>query len=139
MPRKDIRQAASNLEDSATYIPDRYKSGVQAADWKSKAASDTAEEKFSSAMQEVISDALRQAGVRDKDNSDWQNPAVEHGAAVIADRIRDAIGDYNSNFGPILDAMNSAAETAPEKTLDPMRNIDERLKPVVQAAIEAAE
>ena len=45
--------------------------------------------------------------------------------------------NYIAQFAPVLAAMNSAADSAPARTRDPMSNIDNRLKPVVNAAIAA--
>lgn len=137
MVRKTIRQARQNLDTSTAYIAERYVESVKVADWQGPAGSEEAEKNFKDAMAKVVVDKTRQKGVKESSNAEWQKNAEEKGGAVIATRVAESLDEYERNFGPILDAMNSAAERLPPKGLDPMVNIDKRLKPVVAAAIAA--
>jgi len=132
--RKTVQTASANLEQSLANIPQRYTDGVKGADWQSKAGSEQAEQNFSSAMQKAIAQKRRQAGVQRVSNADWQNAAATKGGPIIAERIRGSLGKYQANFGPVLDAMNMAAERAPARTTDYRANINNRLVPVVEAA-----
>jgi hypothetical protein len=138
MPRtpKTLADARTNLETALTYIPDRYRVGVQRGDWESGATSEAAEKNYAAAMSAVLAKKLRQAGCRGKQDV-WRTGAVEKGAPVIADRIRMALGKYEANFGPVYNAVLSAVKTLPPRGIDPLANIDARLKPVVSAAVKA--
>jgi len=139
MPKvhRTITQAQENLKASTSQIPARYKAGVQSADWATPAGSEQAEINYSQGVNEAIANKSRQKGVQEAGNTTWRNGAINKGANVIAQRINDSIQKYGQNFQPILSAMNAASDAAPAKTRDPMQNIDNRMKPVVLAAIAA--
>ena len=136
--RKTISEASANLEAAIGYIPERYKAGVAGADWQTPASSDAAEANFATAMQAAIAAKSRQAGIRNTPNSVWQNGATTKGFNNIGQGIRNGLGAYRTNFAPVLDAMNNAAASAPARSTDWRTNINNRLIPVVQAAINAA-
>jgi hypothetical protein len=137
MVHKTIGQASANLVQSVSLIPERYRQGVQGADWKSKAGSDSAEANFKAEMSKVIAEGRRKKGVDATSNETWRAGAVAAadsiGAAITASKDK-----YEKNFAAILTAMNSAADQAKPRTTDAMVNIDNRLKPVVKAAMDAA-
>lgn len=135
---KTITDAAANLEAAIQYIPDRYKAGVTGANWQEAAGSDAAEANFAGAMQRAIAEKKRQTAIRNTPNSVWQNGATTKGYNNIGQGIRNGLGKYRTNFAPVLDAMNAAADAAPAKGIDWRQNINNRLMPVVEAAINAS-
>ncbi len=135
---KTVEQARAHLEQSIAIIPARYKEGVSGADWQGPAGSEQSEANFGTAMSQAIAAKSRQAGVLAVTNAEWQRRAAEKGAPVIGERIRAALGVYAQRFGPVLNAMNSAADAAPPRTTDFLSNIQNRLVPVVAAAKLAA-
>lgn len=133
MPPKTVSQARENLEDSTSFIAQRYRSGLQGAEWQQRAASESAEENYTQAMQEVLSENKRQDGVRDVSDSEWRQAAQEKGAPIIAERVRGALSKWEDNWGDKYQNVLSTLEGLPDPTTDPMTNVDQRLKPVVEA------
>jgi len=139
MPKihKTIADARANLEAAIAFIPDRYKRATSRAIWAEPAASDQARANYEAGVMEAIAEGRREAGIREAGDAKYRKGTAEKGARVIGERIRAALGDYERFFKPVLDAMCAAADAAPPRTRDPMVNIDQRLKPVVSAAIGA--
>jgi hypothetical protein len=138
MVQKTLAEARANFEASVGYIPDRYKSGVAKADWLTPAKSDAAEKNYSDAVSKAISQKSRQKAIAGMTNDDWKNAAVNKGAPIIGERIRGALDKYESEFGPILSAVNSKAQALPPATTDFRANITNRLVPIVETAKRAA-
>jgi hypothetical protein len=134
---RTIQTASANLGQAAANIPARYTAGVNAADWATPASSAQAEANYAAGVQKAVTNKTRAAGVNRVGNSAWRAAAVAKGAPVIGSRITASLQKYQTNFQPILSAMNAAADAAPARTLDPVANIQSRLIPVVQAAIAA--
>ena len=132
MVMKTTAQARANLEASISYIPARYIEGVKAADWAGPAGSEQAETNFGTSMQKVISGKTRQKGVKEVPNSDWQNAAATKGGNVIGERIRLALDDWQTEFGPIYEGVQSKVKTLPPSTTDFRANINARLVPTVE-------
>lgn len=135
---KTIGEAKANLENAITYIPERYKTGVSKADWATPAASDEAESNFAAAIAKAIADGTRQKKIREVSNETWKGAAMDKGARNIGEGIRKGLPKYTAKMGPVLDAMNSAADSAPARTTDWRANINNRLIPVIEAAKRAA-
>ena len=135
---KTIGEAKANLEQSIAYIPDRYKQGVSKADWATPAASDEAESNYASGVAKAVADGTRQKRVREVSNEAWKAAAMDKGARNIGEGIRKGLAKYTARMGPVLDAMNSAADSAPARTTDYRQNINNRLIPVIEAAKRAA-
>lgn len=138
MVRKTIDQAAVNLESSISLIPDRYEMGVKGASWQAAAASQQAEANFAAGIQKAIGNKSRQKGVAKVSDEEWRNKTITLGKQRIGEGIRANLDKYKTRFNPVLQAMNNAAASAPPRTVDAMANIDNRLKRVVQAAINAS-
>ena len=134
---KTIQEARKHLGESTTLIPSRYEESTSKATWEEPASSPQAEENYIAGVQEAISAGTRVSGIHAAGDSKYRNGCKTKGKPVIAKRITDALGEYEAQFAPVLAAMNSAADSAPARTRDPMSNIDNRLKPVVNAAIAA--
>jgi len=135
---KTKEQAKANLEASISYIPERYKAGVQAADWAGPASSDQAEANYAAAVGKAITAKRRQTKIRNVSNEDWKTAAVNKGAPIIGERIRGALDKWGRNWGPMYDAVTSKVNTLPPKTVDFRANINNRLVPTVEAWKRAA-
>lgn len=132
MVMKTLQEARDNFENATTYIPERYRSGVMKADWQGPAGSEQAEKNFAAAMSEVTTKKLRQLGVRKASNTDWQNGCDTKGAPVIGERIKDALGKWEANFGPKYARVQNKVKALPPKGRDWRANINNRLIPVVE-------
>jgi len=130
---KTIEEARANLDASCGTLPERYKRGIEGADWAGKAGSDQAEANYAAGTQKAITQKSRQLGVKRVSNEDWKNAAITKGGAVIGTRIRESLDKYVARFGPIYAAVQSDILRLPPRTTDAMQNIDARLKPTVKS------
>jgi predicted transcriptional regulator len=130
---RTLDQAKTNLEGAVSKIPDRYRQGVETAEWSKYAASDQAEKNYAASMSSVLSEKRRQAGVKRVGDETWRNGALTKGATVIGSRIRDSLDKWAERFGRVYEPVRRKLATLPEPGLDAMENIDKRLKPVVKA------
>lgn len=135
---KTIQQSVDNLRQSAPLIQARYTTGIQNADWQTPAASDQAEQNYGAGVQRAVADGSRRAGILGVTNQSWQQAAIDKGAPNIGNRIVAALGKYQTNFAPILAAMSDAASRLPPRTSSPSQNVQNRLIPIIQAAMQAA-
>jgi len=129
---KTVEQARENFETVLPYIRGRYERGVEVAEWEKAAASDEAERNFNTQMSRVLAERLRQAGVRRAGDVKWRSGALTKGAPVITERIRAALDVYATNFGKVYSHVLAKLRELPRRGIDPMANIDARLKPVVE-------
>lgn len=130
---RTIEQARANLEAAIPLIGDRYRMGVESAKWAEAAASDSAEQNYASRMQQVIGTKARQAGVRRVGDAKWRDGALTKGAPIIGTRIQGALNTWQQNFAQPYAAVVRAVQALPPRGIDPIQNVDRRLKPVVQA------
>ena len=140
MPKvhKTIQESGQHLADASSTIGPRYAAATARADWEGPSSSREAESNYVDGVNEAITKGSRVAGIRNAGNQKYQKGCGEKGASVIGQRVKAARGEYESNFGPVLGAMNSAADAAPARTRDFRANINNRLVPVVEAARRAA-
>jgi len=132
MVTKTLEEAKANFEASIGYIPDRYRAGVQKADWLTKAKSDAAEKNFADGVSKAISNKTRQKAIAEMTNEDWKNAAVNKGAPIIGDRIRGALDKWAAEFGPVYSTVQAKVAALPPKGTDWRANITNRLVPVVE-------
>jgi len=135
---KTKEEARANFEAAIPYIPARYESGVRKADWYTPASSDQAEENYATAVQKAITEKSRQKAIKAMSNADWQNAAISKGAPIIGARIREALGKWLDNWGPMYDQVVEQVGRLPPKTVDWRANIENRLYPIVETWKRAA-
>lgn len=138
MVLKTKEEAKANFEASIGYIPDRYKAGVNKADWLTPAKSDAAEKNFADGVSKAITNKTRQKEISKLTNEDWKNGAINKGAPIIGERIRGALNDWAANWGPMYDQVASTVTALPAKGIDWRANINNRLVPVVASWRKAA-
>lgn len=134
---KTVDEAAKHLGESVSVIPGRYKEATGKAEWEEPASSEQSEVNYGAGVAEAVAEGRRVSGIHKAGNTKYRKGCADKGAGVIATRITASLGLYRTEFAPILGAMNAASDAAPARTRDPMANIDQRLKPVVAAAIAA--
>lgn len=135
---KTKAEARANFEGSIATIPTRYTNGIMRADWAGPAASDQAEANYAAGVSAAVTLKTRQTKIRGMTNVDWQTGAKTKGAPIIGERIRLALPKWEAAWGPMYDQIVSLVPTLPAKTIDPMTNIDARLKKVVETWRKAA-
>lgn len=130
---KTVEEAKANLEQSLTFVEDRYKTGVGRADWQTKAASDNAEKNFAQAMSAAISKKTRQLGVKQVSNAAWQEAASVKGGAVIATRMRESLDKQSTNFAKVYSPVMADVQRLPPRTTDFRTNITNRVVGTVES------
>ena len=135
---KSIQTLKQNYEQSISFVPDRYRQGVEVADWQTNASSDQAEKNYAAGVQEAVAMKSRQKGIKNVSNEEWRKLSSEKGAQAIGTAMRLAIDDWEKGYTPIYQAVQSAVAKLPPRTIDAMANIDARVKPIVAAEINAS-
>lgn len=135
---KTITQAVTNYKGSVGLVPERYRMGVESADWAGAVRRPEAEQNWAAGVQQAAAEQRYGKGVARVSNEEWRRMAATKGAASIAQGMQLGADKYQRRFAPILSAMVDAAKGLPARSTDPMANIDTRLKPIVTAAITAA-
>lgn len=130
---KTKEEAKANLEQSLTYVGDRYTNAVKRADWSTKAGSDQAEKNYAEKLSQAIAKKTRQIAVKKVSNSTWQEAAATKGGAVIAQRMRDSLDKQAAKFAPIYDAVVSDIQRLPARTIDFRTNITNRVVGTVES------
>lgn len=111
-----------------------YKKGVEkTTDWHEKAIAGQGvyEEKMQNA--EVL--ARRKRALENISNEDWRGKAVKLGAARIGTGMTENADKRTKNYEPIRVAIEGAS--LPDRTADPMTNIDNRVKGIVKVEMDA--
>jgi len=67
-------------------------------------------------------------------NAEWQAAAANKGAARIGPGMQAGADKRTRNFEPFRTAIESV--TLPDRTTDPIANVDARVKPIVQALVD---
>jgi len=130
---KTKEEARSNLEASIAFIPDRYRAGVNKADWATPAGSEQAERNYADAVSKAVAKKSRQAAVKRVSNSEWQSRASEKGGAIIGERIRGALDKQAAKWGPIYDRVQSDVARLAPRTTDFRSNITNRVVGTVES------
>ena len=130
-----LAEARKRLEQALSVIPDRYRAGIQTAEWQQNTLK--AAQTWKAAMQKIVSTNRWEQGVQKTSNETWRTHAMQ-AADLIPQRLRNALDKWQSKFGPIYQSVLSTVQSLPPRTADPIQNVDTRVKPVVRAWIQAA-
>ena len=126
-------EIAKSYADGASRAPAKYKDGVERTTGFKEAAI-AGEALYAAKMQEVISNGTRAKGLEKSSDEDWKKGVREKGAARIGPGMTAAADKRTRNYEPFRASLEGM--TLPDKTTDPMANIDNRLKPVVNKLVE---
>jgi hypothetical protein len=111
-----------------------YGAGIaRTVDWKEKAIGGQGLYEEQMRKPEVLS--RRTKGLEAVSNEQWKAKAATLGVQRIAAGMIEGADRQAANYEPIAEALR--ALTLPARTSDPMQNIDNRTKAVVQAARRA--
>jgi hypothetical protein len=115
-------------------VPERYKQGVLGTnDQKQKSIEGQA--LYVQKMQDSNILARRQKGIEATPDGKWQQNALAKGVTRIGEGMRAGATDQANGYEKTRTALESL--TLPPRVADPMANIDNRLKAVVQTVIAA--
>jgi hypothetical protein len=130
-------EISRRYKEGAGRAPSNYAAGINATtDWQAKASSDSAESNYSTGVQAAIASRKRQKAVSNVSDSEWKSKAGSLGATRIGPGMQANADKRTKNYEPIRSAL--ASLSLPDKTTDPMTNIDQRLKKTVEAEIAAS-
>ena len=132
---KTPAEAREHLRDSIPKIGQRYEASTQRASWAEAAASEEAENNFNAAMTIALSERKRQTRCRDAGDSVYREGCKLKGVPIIGSRITLALDKYMTNLAKVMTPVLAVVDSLPRRGLDAMANIDNRLKPTVQALI----
>jgi len=131
MPSAD--EIDRSYREAITKVPEKYKRRVQqTTGWKEAAIA--GEKAYREKMEAVLAEERRAKGLDKVTEDEWKKAAVEKGARVIARNMEYAAPKRKAKYEPFRSALDGLE--LPDKTADPMANIDNRLKPVVRALVE---
>jgi hypothetical protein len=132
VPDKATRM--KNYQNSTGAVPAKYGAGIaRTTDWKEKALNGQGLYEEQMRKSDVL--ARRNAGLEKVSNEQWKQKAQTLGVQRIASGMMEGAQRQADNYEPVAQALR--ALSLPERTSDAMANIDNRVKPVVQAAKSA--
>ena len=116
-------------------VPANYKAGIErTTGWKEKALN--GQGLYEQQMQNAAVLRRRAVALERVSEADWKSKASNLGSMRIADGMRNGAEKQAQNYEPIANALRSVE--LPERSADPMANIDNRVKPIVRAMVQAS-
>lgn len=127
---KGAAQSSANWEAAIGAVPEKYKTGVQAADGVIEKAIE-AESLWAERVQQAISAGTRVKGLQKSSTAEWKQRAIDKGAPRIATGMTASKDKFARGIAEVLSVIEGVS-IAP-RTADPMANVDARVKPIVAA------
>lgn len=116
-------------------VPGAYKAGIErTTNWKDKALA--GQNLYEQQMQNAAVLRRRAVALERVSESDWKSRAAALGSTRIAEGMRNGAEKQAANYEPVANALRSVE--LPDRTADPMANIDNRVKPIVRAMVQAS-
>jgi len=129
---KPLEEAKKNLKEITTVIGSRYARGIERAkSWKE--GSLAGQELFVAKMTNPEILARRAKRIESMTDEDWKKMARDLGAKRIGPGLAAKVDKWAARWAPYRSALE--AVELPPKSPDPMANIDNRLKPIVEALV----
>jgi len=128
---KPLATIKKNYEEASRFIPRRYEEAIPRIVWREPALAgqDLYAEKMK--IDEILE--RRRISIEKRDDEFFRGRLKRKGVPVIGTRVRAAVDDHERGFKPYHDML--AALVIPPREVDPMVNIDNRVKGVVEALI----
>lgn len=113
-------------------VPAAYSAGIQRTnDWKSKALNGQALYEEQMRNSEVL--GRRARGLEKVSDAEWKSKAATLGTTRIAAGMQSAAQKQADNYEATAEALR--AVELPARTSDPIQNVQNRVIPIVQAAV----
>jgi hypothetical protein len=126
-------EISRRYKDSVPRVAEAYKRGVQGTtDWQERAVASQGLYEAKMADRDVLQ--RRAKKLAKVSNEEWRSKAADLGASRIGTGMDRAVDKQRRGFAPFREAL--ANLTLPERTADPMTNIDNRAKGVVRVLVE---
>ena len=133
VPSQAERQRA--YEQAIGAVPAKYQAGIQATQgWKEAAIA--GQGLYEERMRDPEVLGKRARALERVNEAEWKNNAATKGSQRIASGMQAGAAKQAANYEPIAQAIR--AVNLPARSADPMQNIDARVKPIVQAAVNAS-
>ena len=132
---KPLATIEKNYKGAASTAASRYKDAIPGIIWQAEAMA--GQDLYEAKMMDPAVLARRSTEIAKVSDAAFREALTKKGAPVLASRMSDAAPRMAAGYAPIRSALE--ALTLPPRVVDPMANIDARLKPVVQTMIDAAE
>lgn len=121
--------------NSLGVVPGNYKAGIErTSNWKESALNGQA--LYEQQMQNAQVLRRRAVALERTSEAEWKSRSSNIGSVRIADGMRNGADKQTQNYEPIAQALRGVS--LPDRTADPMANIDNRVKPIVRAMIDAS-
>lgn len=121
--------------DSIAGVPSAYGAGIaRTQGWKESALN--GQTLYEEQMRNPAVLSRRADGLQKVSEQDWKLKASTLGVQRIANGMTAAADKQAQNYEPIAEALRGV--TLQARTSDPMQNIDNRVKPIVAAAVNAS-
>lgn len=126
---KSLEATRKSWEASHGRVPQAYSDGVTAArDVIAKGIA--AEDLYGQKVQEAVANKSRAKALANVSDEEWRRAAKEKGAARIATGMAASKEKFAKGMGRVLEVIQNT--TIAPRTGDPMANVDNRVKPIVQ-------
>lgn len=129
---KSRAQIESNYRGAAGVAATRYRESIPTVEYQ--AASLAGQGLYEEKMMDITVLQRRAAGVAKVSDAEFRQAMTEKGAGVIQGRMSAAAGKMAAEFEPFRQGL--ATLDLPARVADPMQNVDNRLKPVVQLMVD---
>ncbi len=130
---KDRATREKNFRAAIPGVAQKYQSGIQGATGVIQAAIE-GQSLYETKMRDPEVLSRRAKGLSKVSDADWKQAALAKGVQRIGAGMEAAAAKQAQNYEPYAQALSSL-ELAP-KSADPMANIDNRVKPVVQRMLD---
>lgn len=130
---KSTSDSVDAWEGAIPGIPGSYRRGIDAAsDVVRKMIA--AEDLWVDAVIKAANEERRSKGLEGLTDSEWKRLTRDKGATRIGPGMRAAVDKFRDGIGDVLDALKEV--DLPDRTTDPMANIDNRVKPIVSRLVK---
>jgi len=130
---KPLAEGKAKYKEAATFVPGRYETGVKRAVGVIDAAV-KGQDLYVAKMTDPAILARRETALKRLTDEDWRKPSLEVGKPRIGPGMIAKVDKWANEWKPHRDALE--ALVLPARVVDPMANIDARLKAVVSTLIE---
>lgn len=131
---KDIGTSKANYAGSASEAVRRWKTEIPKAEWKQPSLDAGAVELHRVKTMEALDAGRREKGIEAVSDAEWRSRTLKKGGATMASAMSGSADKWAQKYSPYKSALEGV--DLPDKSADPMQNIDNRLKPVVQVQVD---
>lgn len=129
---KSQSQIENNYRNAAGKAGSNYAASIDAITWQAEAQAGQALYVQQMQNPEVLD--RRSKGIGKVSDTHFKQALRDKGAPVIAGRMQAAAGKMAQGFAPYRAALEGVS--LPPRSADPMQNVDNRVKPIVQAMVD---